>query len=182
MGAEMKEKLSAMLDGNVDDAMVRALFIRLKHDTAFRNEWDTYCLVGDFIRGYAPPELEGFTGRVMARLEKEPTILVPPARKNRKPASTMQYFWQHRLLPIAASMMGVLAVGGVMAVLSHDAPAPVVASVQAVETPETDLARSVVKDGMRHEHLVAHHALAGGRGPMPAAVQYVRTVSAPLGE
>jgi sigma-E factor negative regulatory protein RseA len=175
MGAEMKEKLSAMLDGNVDDAMVRALFTRLKHDTAFRDEWDTYCLVGDFIRGYAPPELEGFTERVMARLDKEPTILVPPGSKNRKPVSTVQYFWQHRLLPIAASVMGVLAVGGVVAVLSHDAPVPVVVSVQVVETPETNLARSM-KNGVRHEHLVAHQALAGG--PMPAAVQYVRTVSA----
>jgi sigma-E factor negative regulatory protein RseA len=175
MRAEMKEKLSAMLDDNVDDAMARALLIRLKHDTAFRDEWDTYCLVGDFIRGYAPPELEGFTERVMARLEKEPTILAPSSRKNRKSASAAQHFWHNRLLPLLASVMGVLVVGGAMAVLSYDAPAPVVASVQVVETPET-LAHSI-KDGARHDYLVAHQAMAGG--PMPAVVQYVRTVSVP---
>jgi sigma-E factor negative regulatory protein RseA len=111
----------------------------------------------------------------MARLEKEPTILVPPGRKNRISASTAQYFWHNRLLPLVASMMGVLAVGGVMAVLSYDAPAPVAASVQVVETPET-MGYSV-KDGERYEHLIAHQALTGG--PMPAAVQYVRTVSIP---
>jgi sigma-E factor negative regulatory protein RseA len=176
MRAEMKEKLSAMLDDNVDDAMARALCIRLKHDTAFRDEWDTYCLIGDFIRGYAPPELDGFTERVMAQLEKEPTILVPPGRKNRISASVAQHFWHNRLLPLAASVMGVLAVGGVMAVLSNDASAPVVASVQVVETPETVRSHSI-QDSAHHEYLVAHQALAGG--PMPAVVQYVRTVSVP---
>ncbi|MDR2014789.1 MAG: sigma-E factor negative regulatory protein [Azoarcus sp.] len=177
----MKEKLSAMLDGNLDDVMARALFIRLKHDTAFREEWDTYCLVGDFIRGYAPPELEGFTERVMARLEKEPTILVPSGKENKNSASTARHFWHHRLLPLAASVMGILAVGGVMAVLSRDAPAPAALSVQVVEAPATVPAPAhPMKDGARYEYLVAHQALAGG--PMPAAVQYVRTVSVPLEE
>ncbi|MCL2876574.1 MAG: sigma-E factor negative regulatory protein [Betaproteobacteria bacterium] len=175
----MKEKLSAMLDGNVDDVAARILFIRLKHDKAFRDEWDAYCLLGDLIRGYAPPELEGFTERVMARLEKEPTILAPSGRKNREKPS--HHFWHHRLLPLVASVMGVLAVAGVVAVLSYDAPAPVVASVQIVETSGTvpDVVRSA-KGGARHDYLVAHQALASG--PMPAAVQYIRTVSGQPGE
>ncbi|MCL2162610.1 MAG: sigma-E factor negative regulatory protein [Betaproteobacteria bacterium] len=170
----MKEKLSAMLDGDVDDVTARALFIRLKHDKAFRDEWDAYCLLGDLIRGYAPQELEGFTERVMARLENEPTILVPPGRKNASIAVCRS--WRHYLLPLAASVMGVLAVGGVVAVLSHDAPVPGVTSAQIVEAPAT----VSVKNGARHDYLVAHQALAGG--PMPAVVQYVRTVSTPTGE
>jgi len=175
----MKEKLSAMLDGDVDDATARVLFIRLKHDKAFRDEWDAYCLLGDLIRGYAPPELEGFTERVMAQLEKEPTILVPSGRKNRD--GTPQHSWRYRLLPLAASVMGVLAVAGVVAVLSHDAPAPVVASVQTIETQGTApvVVRSM-NNGARYDYLVAHQTLAGG--PMPAVVQYVRTVSTPPGE
>ena len=171
----MKEKLSAMLDGDVDDVTARALFIRLKHDKAFRDEWDAYCLLGDLIRGYAPPELEGFTERVMARLENEPTILVPPGRKNASMA--VRRPWRHYLLPMAASVMGVLAVGGVVAVLSHDAPAPGVTSAQVVEVPATVPVGHSVKNGARHDYLVAHQALAGG--PMPAVVQYVRTVSVP---
>jgi len=125
----MKEKLSAMLDGDIDDATARALLTRLKHDQAFRDEWDAYCLVGDFIRGDAPPELEGFTERVMARLEDEPAIFVPSGRKD----EAAHRSWRHRLLPLAASVMGVLAVGGLVAVLSHETPAPVVASVQVTE-------------------------------------------------
>jgi sigma-E factor negative regulatory protein RseA len=128
----MKEKLSAMLDGDVDEATAHALFTRLKHDKAFRDEWDAYCLVGDSIRGDAPPELEGFTERVMARLEDEPTILVPSVRKNENEAAYRS--WRHHVLPLAASVMGVLAIGGLVAFLSHDtSPAPVVASVQVTE-------------------------------------------------
>ncbi|MCL2645095.1 MAG: sigma-E factor negative regulatory protein [Betaproteobacteria bacterium] len=175
----MKEKLSAMLDGDVDDSTARALLIRLKHDKAFRDEWDAYCLLGDALRGYAPPELEGFTERVMAQIEKEPTIFVPPGRKNRDRAA--RHSWRHRLLPVAASVMGVLAVAGVVAVLSDDASAPVVASVQIIETPGTAPAVAhSMNDGARHDYLVAHQTLAGG--PMPAVVQYVRTVSVPPGE
>jgi len=173
----MKEKLSEMIDGDVDDATARALFIRLKHDKAFRDEWDAYCLVGDLIRGYAPLESEGFTERVMARLENEPTILIPPGRKSGTDVEVARHSWRHRLLPLVASVMGVLAIGGVMAVLSVDAPAPEVASSQVVEKPETVPVVHPVQSGARHDHLVAHQALAGG--PMPAAVQYVRTVSTP---
>lgn len=171
----MKEKLSAMLDDDVDDVTARALLIRLKHDKAFRDSWDAYCLLGDVIQGYAPPELEGFSERVMARLEKEPTIFVPPGRKNKNEAAR-HHFWRNRLLPIAASVMGVLAVGGVVAMLSDDAPAPVIASVQPVEVPmAVSAAVQPGGDGARHDYLVAHQTLAGG--PMPAVVQYVRTVS-----
>ncbi|MCL1826373.1 MAG: sigma-E factor negative regulatory protein [Betaproteobacteria bacterium] len=174
----MKEKLSAMLDGEVDDATARALFIRLKHDNAFRDEWDTYCMLGDLIRGDASPELEGFTERVMARLENEPTILVPSGRKNKDKA--VRHSWRHRLLPLVASVMGGLAVGVVMAVLSDDAPAPVAASVQSIETPGTVPSTHSIREGARHDYLVAHQALAGG--PIPSVVHYVRTVSVPPGE
>lgn len=169
----MKEKLSAMLDGDVDGATARALFIRLKYDKTFRNEWDAYCLLGDIIRGYAPPKLEGFTERVMARLEDEPTIFAPPGRKNGKEAT--RRFWRHRLLlPVAASVMGVLAVGGVVAALSYDAPGPMAEYAHGVSKPAT---ASAVRAA---NYLAAHEALAGG--PMPAAVKYVRTVSVPPGE
>ncbi|MDR2880601.1 MAG: sigma-E factor negative regulatory protein [Azoarcus sp.] len=174
----MQEKLSAMLDGEVDDATVRTLLTRLKTDKAFRDEWDAYCLLGDIIKGYAPPELEGFTERVMDRLESEPTILVPSGRKNMAGTGAALHSWRHRLLPLAASVMGVLTVGGVVAVLSDDAPAPAVISAQVAETPE---AASVAQNsGPRHDYLLAHQAMAGG--PMPMAVQYVRTVSTPSEE
>ncbi|MDR3086939.1 MAG: sigma-E factor negative regulatory protein [Azoarcus sp.] len=172
----MKEKLSAMLDGNVDEATVHALLTRLKHDAAFRDEWDAYCLLGDVIRDGAQPEMEGFTAAVMSRLEHEPTVLAP----RRKETAAKQRSLRHRLLPVAASVMGVLAVGGVVAALSGGGTAVTpIAQVTQPSQPSTQQIVPVARrsaGGARSDYLLAHQAMAGG--PMPAAVQYVRTVSA----
>ncbi|MDR1064723.1 MAG: sigma-E factor negative regulatory protein [Azoarcus sp.] len=177
--AEMREKLSAMLDGDVDEATARALFTRLKRDAAFRDEWDAYCLAGDVIRGGAQPEMSGFAARVMSRLEAEPTVLAP----RRKEGGIERRSLRHCLLPVAASVMGVLAVGGVVVALSGGETAP---AVQVAASPPPDgagIAASAVHraaDGARRDYLVAHQTMAGG--PMPAAVQYIRTISAPAEE
>jgi sigma-E factor negative regulatory protein RseA len=175
----MDEKLSAMLDGDVDDAVAQALFKRLKNDKALRDEWDVYCLLGDVIRdGVAPDGVhpdEGFVARVMSRLDDEPTVLSPQRRASDTPHSG---FLRHHLLPIAASVMGVLAVSGVVATLSSggggDNP---VEMVQVVEIPPVVEAPVVARatELTRRDFMVAHQAVAGG--PMPAAVHYVRTVS-----
>ncbi|MDR0703066.1 MAG: sigma-E factor negative regulatory protein [Azoarcus sp.] len=174
--AEMREKLSAMLDDDVDEATARALFTRLERDASFRGEWDAYCLAGDVIRGGAQPDMGGFTARVMARIEDEPTLFAP----RRGEGGTGCRSLRHRLLPVAASVMGVLAVGGVVATLSGGGADPV---VQAVSSLPPDDAVAVAAapahraaDGARRDYLVAHQAMAGG--PMPAAVQYIRTISA----
>lgn len=178
----MKEKLSAMLDGDVDDATVRTLLIRLKHDPAFRNEWDTYCLLGDALRGYAPPELEGFTERVMARLENEPIIFAPrripppietPAAPPDAP-SRRRYILQSA----AASAMGILAVIGVVATLSGSkgtaSPSPALITATAIapvrHTPAI----------MPNNYMFAHQTMSGGF--MPAAIHYVRGLSDPTEE
>jgi sigma-E factor negative regulatory protein RseA len=171
--AEMEEKLSAMLDGDVDEATARALFTRLKRDAAFRGEWDLYCLAGDVIRGGAQPEMNGFAAKVMARLENEPTVLAP---RRKESGSGRRFFLRHRLLPVAASVMGVLAVGVVVATLSGgDASPPVqVASPPPFDKPGV-VAPNVAAPAARRDYLVAHQTMAGG--PMPAAVQYIRTIS-----
>ena len=168
----MKEKLSAMLDGDVDEATVRVLLTRLKHDAAFRDEWDAWCLLGDVIRGGAQPEMEGFTAGVMSRLEHEPTILAP-----RRKEAAAKHRSLHRLLPLAASVMGVLAVGGVVAALSGGGPAvtPIAQVMQPSQQSIVPVAHRPA-GGARSDYLLAHQAMAGS--PMPAAVQYVRTVSA----
>ena len=185
--AEMEEKLSAMFDGDVDESTARALFSRLKRDAAFRGEWDAFCLVGDVIRGGFQPKMEGFVARVMSRLDDEPTVLAP--RQTRSGDAPRSIY--HRLFPVAASVMGVLAVGGVVAALYGGDPgaATTPAVPPAVASAAPDNAPPVVSpavlpvvgvDIAHRDYLVAHQAMAGG--PMPAAVQYVRTVSAPAEE
>lgn len=188
----MKEKLSAMLDGDVDAATARALFTRLKHDAAFRDDWETYCLVGDVIRGGEQPEMDGFSERVMFMLENEPTVFVPHRRdyrgeadvaKPRRATPCRPCAFHHRLLPIAASVMGVLLVAGAVAVLSGDSAGPVAPVQMAAESQQTASVSPVMRraaSGARPDYLVAHQAMAGG--PMPAAMQYMRSVSGPIEE
>lgn len=173
----MKDKVSALLDGDLDEQATRVVFDGLGRDPDLRRDWEAYCLIGDVLRG----DREGsndFVVRVMGNLDAEPTVLAPRAA----PASaTGQRLWQS-LMPIAASVMGVAAVGLVAATLyKQEASAPqlvagtptvkvvsATTSVRAVGQPGSDVA-------MR-EYVFAHQGLSRG-GPLPAGVQYVRAVS-----
>jgi sigma-E factor negative regulatory protein RseA len=79
-------------------------------------------------------------------------------------------------MQIAASVMGVLAVGGVVVALSGGAGSPLAPVEVAKVTTSSQTAPAHRAPGnARYDFLVAHQSLAGG--PMPSAVQYVRTVS-----
>lgn len=181
-----------MLDGDVDESTAKMLFTRLKHDAAFRKEWEAWCLVGDVIRDGAQPEMEGFTERVMFMLEDEPTVLAPPHRRDRADVSSATAersgFLRRRLLPVAASVMGVLAVAGVVSSLSGSSNEPPLVAQREAATTVTSPQQVVVaapalpnaRVGARPDYLFAHQALSGG--PVPAAMQYMRTVSSPADE
>ena len=70
----MKEKLSALIDGELESE-VHAHLGRLRTDPELRNAWDMYHLIGDCLRGHAGAEI---APRVIARLRDEPTVLAPP--------------------------------------------------------------------------------------------------------
>jgi sigma-E factor negative regulatory protein RseA len=171
----MKDKVSALFDGDLDDQGMRAVFDGMRKDASLRSEWDTYCLIGDALRGDSTGSSD-FVARVMASLEDEPTLLAPRAQ----PAVVTQRGLVHRLMPLAASVMGVAAVGLVAASLyRQEAPAPQVAvattPIQLVNSSNVRPVAAPAAEPMR-EYLFAHQGLSRG-GPMPAGVQYVRTVS-----
>ena len=179
----MKDKLSALIDGDLDENTMRPVFDGLRRDDLLRKDWEAYCLIGDVIRGDQVGSVD-FVGRVMSRLDAEPTLLAPAASAV---VSARRTAWQ-ALMPIAASVMGVAAVGLVAATLySQDAAAPSAAVALQRIAAQPLLASSVqssvlatrtqvqADDPMR-EYVFAHQGVSGG--PMPAAVQYVRTVSA----
>lgn len=72
----MREKLSALVDGELGSADLRAQLARLKTDRESRADWSTYHLIGDALRGHLGPEI---IERVAARLRDEPTVLAPRA-------------------------------------------------------------------------------------------------------
>ena len=74
----MKEKLSALIDGELDSE-VHAHLAKLRADSELRAAWDVYHLIGDCLRGHAGAEI---APRVFARLREEPTVLAPPQARS----------------------------------------------------------------------------------------------------
>ena len=70
----MKDKVSALFDGDLDDQGMRAVFDGMRKDASLRKEWDTYCLIGDTLRGDSAGSSD-FVSRVMVSLDDEPTLL-----------------------------------------------------------------------------------------------------------
>jgi sigma-E factor negative regulatory protein RseA len=74
----MKEKLSALIDGEFECDDLHAHLARLRADPELRSAWDAYHLIGDALRGQISPEV---AARVVARLREEPTVLAPRPEK-----------------------------------------------------------------------------------------------------
>lgn len=167
----MKERVSALLDGALDDDASSRVFESIKRDAGLRQDWERYCLIGDVLRDESPLSAD-FAGKVMASLEGEATVLAPVRRERTA--------WVGKLMPIAASVMGVAAVGWVALALNGPGPemqrlASAKAAVVATAAPAERVARVPVEASER-EYLFAHQAMAPAAG-MPGVAHYVRTVS-----
>ena len=46
----MKEKISALIDGELDSIEVADTISQIKESEELRNEWSTYHLIGDILR------------------------------------------------------------------------------------------------------------------------------------
>lgn len=97
----MKETMSALVDGELDDAEASRQFASLRGDPDMRRDWDTCHLIGDALRGHLSMPV---ASRVAQRLESEPTVLAPKSR----PAPARHYArWA---LSAAASIAALLLV------------------------------------------------------------------------
>ena len=70
----MREKLSALVDGELRSSDLHTHLVRLRTDHELRRAWGAYHLIGDALRGHFGPEI---IDRVAARLRDEPTVLAP---------------------------------------------------------------------------------------------------------
>lgn len=173
----MTEKLSALFDGHLEDGMSSdSVFDSLRQDRRMRQKWGTYCLIGDALRGeaQAAPDL---SGRVLARLGSEPTVLAPSVPRPLPSRSTRL---GRIMLPVAASVMGVAAVGWVVQA-SHPAGAPATTLAAKAPLRNAQVAAALAQtapsseDSLRN-YVFAHQSVAGG-SPIPGVAQYVRAVS-----
>ncbi len=80
------DTLSALLDGELGDETARIVLKRLSPGSVERDRFREYALIGDTLRGLHH-DMPDLTGRVMAALEDEPTVLAPMRKpSNRRPA------------------------------------------------------------------------------------------------
>ncbi|KAA3653700.1 MAG: anti-sigma 24 factor [Proteobacteria bacterium] len=168
----MKERISALLDGDLDAQAVEPALTSVRASADARRQWDAYCLIGDALRG--EPELDrDLTAGVMARLDLEPTVLAPAAIARPEPAGRMLL---KRVLPLAASVAGVAAVGWLALPKTQDATA-----IQMARMSPAPVAVAAAESGRRDQeplraYLFAHQSLAN-QGAIPAVAPFVRTVA-----
>ena len=182
----MKDDLSALVDGDLDDSASGRVFDALRRDPELRRKWLEYCLIGDAVRG----ELSGaadISSSVMERIREEPTLFAPVHAKASEAArSSANSLWSRALMPVAASVMGVAVVGVVAMSMRTTTAEPTIAigtqtaTVEQGVLPVASGAAALTERGDPHrKYVFVHQAMSGG-SPLSGAVQYVRTVSADM--
>jgi sigma-E factor negative regulatory protein RseA len=177
------DKISALMDGELDAHQSDQQYSRLKHDAEARACWNTYHMIGDALRGER--NATDITGRMAAQLAAEPAVLAP--RSRRAPAKRVATY----AFSAAASLSAVALVGWIAfnnplapqpepSTVASSAPAvapavpavPVSAPAQVASVPA-----SVPSDGKMNEYLIAHQEFSPSTA-LQGLAPYIRTVSA----
>lgn len=70
------ERISALMDGELDQSEVAKLVTGVKERADLREAWETYHLIGDALRGQVGTQT-GIAHTITVQLAAEPTILAP---------------------------------------------------------------------------------------------------------
>lgn len=138
------ERISALLDGELDAHEQQTVLDELLAHDDNRKTWGRYHLIGGTLKRSLPGGIDhGFSSRVMAALDDEPTVLAPSPR-----TSWRQRWGQHTAgLAVAASVAAV-AVLGVQFMYQQDAQAPV-AQLAQQGSPTQDTTLMAKKNAQR---------------------------------
>ena len=160
----MKDRISALMDGELDDKSAAMAIDSLASDGEARDTWRTYHLISDAL-SKSRVLSEGFSERVAAALAKEPTVLAP----RRLPAGE-----PGRWVALAAGVAAVSLVGWLGFAPQQSAVAPV------VQAPKAQLVESkptvVPLPSGTNDYLLAHQGFSP-RVSLQGMASYVRTVS-----
>jgi sigma-E factor negative regulatory protein RseA len=168
----MNDKISALMDGELDDKSTAEMIDWLGRDGDALHAWRAYHLISDAMRDSRVLS-EGFTARVAARLSAEPALLAP-ARLQAEPRKWL-------VLSAAASVAAVSLVGWLAFAPQRDA------RPQMAQAPAgTPVMRPVVVNrkppvivplpSATNDYLLAHQGFSP-RASLQGMAPYVRTVS-----
>jgi sigma-E factor negative regulatory protein RseA len=162
----MKDRISAFMDGELDDQAAGQMLDALGRDREALETWRTYHLISDALRDSRLLS-EGFTARVTEQLAKEPTVLAPNRLKAEQP---------RRWVAMAASVAAVALVGWLGFAPQQTAVVPV------AQAPRISPDRAAVVPAMvplptgTNDYLLAHQGFSP-RVSLQGMAPYVRTVS-----
>ena len=155
----MNEKLSAWIDGELEDEYAAELPLQLKRSAELRGNWDCYHLIGDSIRGVRGPDI---CARICAKIDAEPTVLAPQRRV------TMEKMRRHALQ--AAASVAAVAFVGWMAL-----PGSQPDTLQIAAKTEGKQVAVPAGEGAK-DYLLAHQRYSPSNA-MQGVAPYVRTVA-----
>lgn len=163
------DKISALMDGELDDRQAREQLVRLKQDDALVDCWQTFHIIGDSLRGDRALSQE-FSRRLTDRLAVEPTVLAPRRSATRRITTYA--------LSAAASLSAVALVGWVAFVSNPLAPQAELAKAPASMNPAPVVAQlaNVPSDGKMNDYLIAHQEFSPSTS-IQGVAPYIRTVS-----
>jgi sigma-E factor negative regulatory protein RseA len=82
MSEQIREQVSAFLDGELPDSETELLLKRLIRDAELRDSFGRYALIGESLRGATPGGLsKGFAARVNRAIDGEPVVAIPHAMR-----------------------------------------------------------------------------------------------------
>ncbi len=168
------ERISALMDGELDAHEADREVARLKTDAELRSRWDEFHLVGDALR--REPLLSASFGESFARrLADEPTVLAPSrARPGIRRMTT--YAMSAAASLSAAALVAWVALApqpqDTVALKAEPTPAPVLPRSE----PVRELA-SVPSNGRMNEYLLAHETFSPSTA-LQGVAPYIRSVAA----
>jgi sigma-E factor negative regulatory protein RseA len=161
----MKDKISAFMDGELDEQAAAQVIDALARDPQALDTWRTYQLISNAL-GETRMLSAGFTERVAAALAKEPTVLAPSRPRSEQP---------RRWVAMAAGVAAVALVGWLGFAPQQTAIAPVAQAPKINPPSEVQPARVPLPSGT-NDYLLAHQGFSP-RVSLQGMAPYVRTVS-----
>lgn len=159
----MNDRISALMDGEVDEKSAAQLIEALARDAEAIRTWRSYHLIGDAMRGGMLLS-ERFTERVAQRLAAEPTVLAPRRMRTESPRL-------FTMSALAASFAAVAFVGWMAFAPQPQVVAPVAQVKAPVEKPPM-----IPLPNAANDYLLAHQGFSP-RVSLQGMAPYVLTIA-----
>jgi negative regulator of sigma E activity len=173
MSDQIREQVSAFLDGELPSSETELLLKRLTRDVELRESFGRYALIGETLRGSSRVSLSrGFALRVNRAIDGEPATMTPPPAR----VASARWWMPVAGAAVAASVAAVAVVALQERALSPSATRPVVAQVVAQSmagpkealsytTPVAPTVQTAVRPGTRlTSYVFAHSNYVSGLG------------------